>query len=197
MASSSIVNPELNQTQAAWEMLALTIDGLLGATNSSRYVGATASGAPTTGIFVLGDWIIDLTGKVWICTTAGQPGTWTNLVAASLPAAGGTVSGLLTLGGGTATNSSAPIIAAPGFSAGAASQLSDLTRDYMVYLTVGTGGGTFGISIGPANTTVDVIIPTATVGVAGVGYTVRLPASWWLKVTATTSTIANQIAVGC
>jgi hypothetical protein len=51
--------------------------GLTGATQASRYVGATASGAPGSGTFALGDFVIDQTGKVWICTTAGSPGTWT------------------------------------------------------------------------------------------------------------------------
>lgn len=51
--------------------------GLTGATATSRYVGATTSGAPTTGTFVLGDYVVDQTGTFWICTTAGSPGTWT------------------------------------------------------------------------------------------------------------------------
>ena len=50
--------------------------GLTGATATTRYVGATASGAPISGTFALGDYVIDQTGKVWICTTAGTPGTW-------------------------------------------------------------------------------------------------------------------------
>lgn len=48
-----------------------------GATAATRYVGGTASGAPGSGTFVLGDYVIDQTGKVWICTTGGTPGTWT------------------------------------------------------------------------------------------------------------------------
>jgi hypothetical protein len=51
--------------------------GLTGAVAASRYAGATTSGAPTTGTFALGDFIIDQTGKLWICTTAGTSGTWT------------------------------------------------------------------------------------------------------------------------
>ena len=50
--------------------------GLTGATALSRYAGATASGAPTSGTFALGDFVIDQTGKVLICTAAGTPGTW-------------------------------------------------------------------------------------------------------------------------
>lgn len=51
--------------------------GLTGATAASRYVGATTSGAPGSGTFVVGDFVIDQSGKVWICTTGGTPGTWT------------------------------------------------------------------------------------------------------------------------
>jgi hypothetical protein len=56
--------------------------GLAGATASSRYVGATTSGAPTTapaGGFSKGDYVIDQTGAIWICTTAGNPGTWSQI----------------------------------------------------------------------------------------------------------------------
>jgi hypothetical protein len=53
--------------------------GLTGATAASRYVGGTASGAPASGTFAVGDFVIDQTGKAWICTVAGTPGTWTQL----------------------------------------------------------------------------------------------------------------------
>lgn len=52
--------------------------GLTGATAASRYVGATATGAPASGTFAVGDFVVDQTGKFWICTAAGTPGTWTN-----------------------------------------------------------------------------------------------------------------------
>lgn len=51
--------------------------GLAGATAASRYAGATTSGAPGSGTFAVGDYVIDRSGKVWICTAAGTPGTWT------------------------------------------------------------------------------------------------------------------------
>lgn len=50
--------------------------GLTGATAATRYVGGTASGAPSTGTFAVGDFVIDQTGSLWICTVAGSPGTW-------------------------------------------------------------------------------------------------------------------------
>lgn len=57
-----------------------TPTGLTGATAATRYVGGTTSGAPVTGTFAVGDFIIDETGVLWICTAAGSPGTWTALV---------------------------------------------------------------------------------------------------------------------
>jgi hypothetical protein len=49
---------------------------LTGATAATRYAGGTATGAPTTGTFAVGDYVVDQTGKVWVCTVAGTPGTW-------------------------------------------------------------------------------------------------------------------------
>ena len=49
--------------------------GITGATSASRYAGATASGAPASGAYVVGDWTIDRTGSIWICTTAGTGGS--------------------------------------------------------------------------------------------------------------------------
>lgn len=82
--------------------------GLTGSTAASRYVGATASGAPTTGAHLLGDFVIDQTGAVWICTTAGTPGTWaqsggapvnvSNLVAANETRTATTYGALTTAG---------------------------------------------------------------------------------------------------
>ncbi len=53
--------------------------GLAGATAATRYVGATASGAPTTGTFQAGDFVVAQDGSVWVCTAAGSPGTWTQI----------------------------------------------------------------------------------------------------------------------
>jgi hypothetical protein len=50
--------------------------GLTGATASSRYAGATTSGAPTTGTFAKGDFVVDQTGLIWVCSAPGTPGTW-------------------------------------------------------------------------------------------------------------------------
>src|SRR5208283_497039 len=56
---------------------------LTGATAATRYVGGTASGAPASGTFAVGDYVVDQTGKMWVCTVAGSPGTWTQVGAGS------------------------------------------------------------------------------------------------------------------
>ena len=55
---------------------AIGATGLPGATAASRHAGATASGAPTTGTFAVGDFVVDQTGAMYVCTIAGTPGTW-------------------------------------------------------------------------------------------------------------------------
>ena len=106
------------------------------------------------------------------------------------------VNGVQTLNGGTSTAGSAPVISSPGFASGTASQLSDLTRDYEVYFTIGTGGGTVTIAIGPTSTPATTIVNAAT-GVNGEVIRVRLPAAWYLEITVATSTITRQVAIGC
>lgn len=65
------------QTKAgSFTASALAAAGLTGSTAASRYVGATAGGAPTTGAHLVGDFVVDQTGKFWVCTVAGTPGTW-------------------------------------------------------------------------------------------------------------------------
>lgn len=108
----------------------------------------------------------------------------------------GTFAEVVTANAGTSSAGSAPVIAAPGFVSGTASQLSDLTRDYLVYFTIATGGGTVTIAIGPTSTPATTIVNGA-VGVAGVVIPIRLPAGWYLDITVATSTIGRQIAVGC
>jgi hypothetical protein len=49
---------------------------LTGAVSATNYVGGTASVAPTTGTFAIGDYVVTQDGKLWVCTSAGTPGTW-------------------------------------------------------------------------------------------------------------------------
>jgi hypothetical protein len=53
--------------------------GLTGAVAGARFVGATTSGAPGSGTFVAGDFVVDQTGIMWVCTVGGTPGTWNSI----------------------------------------------------------------------------------------------------------------------
>ena len=178
--------------------------GINGATLPTRFVGATSSGAPTYGAFEVGDFVVDRkNGAVIICTAAGIPGTWVNAASLYLPLTGGTVSGavtlsaLLTLNAGTITAGSAPVLTSLGATSGAAIQLSDLTRDYMVYLQVTTSGTATSLTMGHTSGASDVTIVTSGAVSAGTLWSFRLPAGWWFEWTGTTTAVGNQNAVGC
>ena len=96
---------------------------------------------------------------------------------------------------GTNTSSSVPSLT-PTFTSGTAAQLSDTTRNYMCHITIGTGGGTVTVAMGPTATPTITPVNAAT-GVNGGVITVLLPAGWFLKITVATSTIAGVVAVGC
>lgn len=61
----------------------VALAGLTGATAANRYVGGTTSGNPVSGTFAKGDFVVDQTGKIWVNTTAGSPGTFTDVSSAS------------------------------------------------------------------------------------------------------------------
>jgi lysophospholipase L1-like esterase len=52
------------------------VTGLTGSVLPSRFVGCTATGAPTTGAHLVGDWVTTQDGHIFICTAAATPGTW-------------------------------------------------------------------------------------------------------------------------
>jgi hypothetical protein len=79
---TTLINPKVSGPTVAVmnQMPGLAATGITGATAASRYVGATASGAPTgSHPFLAGDFVIDQSGAVWICTAAGSPGTWSQV----------------------------------------------------------------------------------------------------------------------
>jgi len=57
--------------------------GLTGAVTAARFVGGTTSGAPVTGTFAAGDYVVAQDGKLWACSSAGSPGTWAQIGGAS------------------------------------------------------------------------------------------------------------------
>jgi hypothetical protein len=50
--------------------------GLTGAQAATSYAGGTVSGHPLTGTWSAGQWVVDQTGKIYVCVTGGTPGTW-------------------------------------------------------------------------------------------------------------------------
>lgn len=107
----------------------------------------------------------------------------------------GTFAEVVNANAGTSSAGSAPVLT-PTFASGTAAQLADLTRDYTVYLEIGTAGTANVVAIGPTSTPANTVIASG-VATAGQVMTIRLPAGWYLKWSATTATLANQIAIGC
>ncbi|HYF45704.1 MAG TPA: hypothetical protein VD926_05795, partial [Acidimicrobiales bacterium] len=66
--------------------------GMTGATQLTRYVGATTSGSPSTGAFNVGDFVVARDGRIYVCTSAGTPGTWVDVGAARSLVDGGSAS---------------------------------------------------------------------------------------------------------
>lgn len=149
-------------TPAAELFTAVAVTGVTGATAYSRYAGATASGAPASGTFALGDFVIDQTGKVFICTAAGTPGTWAQ--------SGSVITGQLTAlglnGGGTA-----PVIAGVTHCVSSAPAGHDMGGSFVLTTdSTSVGAGTiatitFGTPLGaaPVAVLVSVVDTTATV----------------------------------
>ena len=102
--------------------------------------------------------------------------------------------GVLTLTDGSNTAGSAPVLT-PTFS-GTAAQLSDTTRDYVVYLSVTTSGTATTVEMGPTTSANAVVLISSASVTAGQVVTFRLPAGWYVKASGTT-TVFGQAAVGC
>jgi len=170
----------------------VAVGGLTGVPLSCRLMGGNASGHPTSGTFAQLDIAVDGTGAAWICTAAGTPGTW---VQVGSVVAGATFTGIVNLNAGTDSAGSAPVLT-PTFANGTAAQLTDTTRDYEVYLQVGTPGTAFTLAIGPTSGVANAIVVSATPTATEL-FSVRLPAGWFLKWAGTSTTMANQLAIGC
>ena len=105
------------------------------------------------------------------------------------------VSGVFTPTAGVSTAASAPVLT-PTFVSGTASQLADLTRDYVAYLNVTTSGTATIVTIGPTSAASAVTIMASAAATAGQVISFRVPASWYIKATFTTTVFAAT-AVGC
>ena len=90
----------------------------------------------------------------------------------------------------------AAAVLTPTFANGTAAQLTDTTRDYMVYLQVGTAGTATTLAIGPTSGVANTL-KTSSAANAGDLWSFRLPAGWFVKWAGTTTTVATQTAIGC
>lgn len=118
-----------------------------------------------------------------------------SLPAGSAPATA--FSGIISANAGTNSAGSAPVLTALGAVSGTAIQLADLTRDYIVYLTVTTSGTATSVTIGPTSSANAATVMASAAATAGQVITFRLPAGWYFKWAGTTTAIGGQTAVGC
>lgn len=109
----------------------------------------------------------------------------------------GTFGEVVAANAGTSSAGSAPVLTALGSVTGTALQLSDLTRDYMVYLTVTTSGTATSVTIGPTSAASGATVMASAAATAGQVIAFRLPAGWYFKWAGTTTAITGQVAVGC
>lgn len=132
----------------------------------------------------MGSYLFQLSGPATAAALAGQtiPGTLT-------------LSGTGSFNAGTNSSGSAPLLT-PANVNGTAAQLTDTTRDYMLYLSVGIAGTALSVAIGPTSGVADTIY-TAAAAAAGQSVSFLLPAGWFWKWSATTATLAEQTAIGC
>lgn len=109
---------------------------LTGATQNTRYVGGTVSGAPSTGTFAAGDLVVAQDGKLWVCTTSGSPGTWVQIGGA--PASSVVVGSLVDYAGGADPTDPNWLLA----DGRTISRTSYSTLFDAIGITYGTGNGT-------------------------------------------------------
>ena len=102
----------------------------------------------------------------------------------------------LALPAGSNTSASVPVLT-PAFAAGTAAQLSDTTRDYMVYLTATVSGTATTVTIGPTSAANAATVMGSSAATAGQVVSFRLPAGWFVKWAGTDTAFGDQAAVGC
>ena len=158
-------------------------------------IASTSATDNSIGTFVVGDadprFVVHSNGQL----TWGSGAAGTDTALARTGAGTMAFTGIVAMNTGTSSAGSAPAIT-PTFANGTASQLTDLTRDYMVYLQIGTAGTAFTLAIGPTSGVATTLMASAT-PLADSLLTVRLPAGWFLKWAGTSSTLTTQTAVGC
>jgi hypothetical protein len=61
--------------------------GISGATAGAVLAGGTTSGPPVSGTFTAGTFDVDHTGRIWVCSAPGSPGTWQSFAGLLTPTA--------------------------------------------------------------------------------------------------------------
>ena len=95
---------DMNSASDALNAMATAVAGLSGAPGLTSFAGGIASGAPTSGTYTTGQFIVNQDGTVWVCTAGGTSGTWVKAVP---PAPYVTVSPVGTSSGTAARNNGA------------------------------------------------------------------------------------------
>ncbi len=108
-----------------------------------------------------------------------------------------TSTGVFSVDAGTNSAGSAPVLTGLGAVSGTPIQLTDTTRDYLVYLNVTTAGTATSVTMGHTSGAGDVTIAQSETATLGQVYSFRLPAGWYFKWTGTGTAMGNQNAVGC
>ena len=99
---------------------------------ASRWMGATENGAPATGPYSKGDFVVDVAGSFWICTAPGTPGTW-------VQAGGGSGSGVGSVSYGLGANKISRV------STGGSTATTTVSRSDHVHEIDATFGGISGL----------------------------------------------------
>ena len=103
---------------------------LAGSTTAVRFAGGVNGAIPSSGTYAVGDTVVDVTGKIYICTTAGAPGT---AVWATVGAGAGLTANNTWTGTNTFNNASGLVVQQGGITVTGASSIAGA-------LTVSTGG---------------------------------------------------------
>lgn len=176
------------------EAPALEASGLTGTNAPAYFAGATNSGAPTTGTWTRGSFIVDLSGAGWICTATGTPGTWVGISGAGVSSFNGRTGAVV-----------------PATSDYTAAQVHALPNPQNVDGSV-TLNGTFSIPAiasytiirGTVTAATTITYPTATAGTAFTliaaqnstgGFALTFPTTSWMGATPDPQNLANEIDV--
>ena len=139
-------------------------------------------------------WSVDASGNTVQSGNCSVSGT---LIAPNQTAQTLTTNNVIIQNSGINSSGSVNWLATLGFGVSAASgtQLSDHTRDYMVYLTTTAGGAGATVLIGPTSACTNTISASGSVG-TGVCISYKLPAGWFTMWT-TAVAVGQQFAVSC